>query len=498
MTSNLCLTVRFLQPYYHGRTDGDEPEWPPSPLRMFQALVAAAAARWRNTEFREHAGPALDWLEQQAAPSIVAPAAMPAAEKYRLYVPDNTADLAAGTWSRGDTTKIVRRTEKDVRHTQLDGEAVHYLFPVGSDFQHFDTLRATARSLTHLGWGVDMVVGDAAMVSEQGYSQLPGERWSPIESISADGYRVPVEGTLDALTRKHSAFLRRISRDEKGNESFNPVPSISAFRVVPYRRATEPPGRPYAVFELRNDDGTRYSHRQEQLIHIAGMVRHLSIELMTKHPPEGIPATWAETYVAGHRDKDSQEHRQFSYLPLPSIGHAHTDPAVRRVMIAAPLGDDRLLRHLAKWLTGLKLQPTSQSKIPHPPSLVRVQHDNIAAFYTMPSTAWASVTPVILPGHDDHKPAKTRKLIEKALAQSGLDQPCEFEWSAFSRFPKSLSAHKYDKERKPTGYIRPSHLLDQTAVHLTLRFKNDVKMPGPLAIGAGRHCGFGVLAVDAK
>jgi hypothetical protein len=27
----------------------------------------------------------------------------------------------------------------------------------------------------------------------------------------------------------------------------------------------------------------------------------------------------------------------------------------------------------------------------------------------------------------------------------GIDQPCEFEWSAFSRFPKSLSAHKYDR-----------------------------------------------------
>jgi CRISPR-associated protein Csb2 len=129
-----------------------------------------------------------------------------------------------------------------------------------------------------------------------------------------------------------------------------------------------------------------------------------------------------------------------------------------------------------------------------PPLLVPIRHDNVARFYTQPANAWASVTPVILPGHDDHKPEKTRKLIEKALAQSGIEQPCQFEWSAFSRFPKSFSAHKYDRDRKPTGYIRPNHLLAWTAVHLKLRFNDGVRVPGPLAIGAGRHCGLGILA----
>ncbi len=102
------------------------------------------------------------------------------------------------------------------------------------------------------------------------------------------------------------------------------------------------------------------------------------------------------------------------------------------------------------------------------------------------------------PGHDDHKPEKTRKLIEKALQQSGIEQACEFEWSAFSYFPKALSAHKYDRQKRPTGYIRPSHLLNHTAVHLKLRFNNDVKVPGPLSIGSGRHCGLGLMAgIDA-
>jgi len=115
-------------------------------------------------------------------------------------------------------------------------------------------------------------------------------------------------------------------------------------------------------------------------------------------------------------------------------------------------------------------------------------------FYTERANTWASVTPVILPGHDDHRPEKTRKLIERALAQSGIEQPCEFEWSAFSRFPKSLSARKYDKNKKLTGYVRPDYLNSQTAVHLTLRFRENVTVPGPLVIGAGRHIGLGLMA----
>ncbi len=182
------------------------------------------------------------------------------------------------------------------------------------------------------------------------------------------------------------------------------------------------------------------------------------------------------------------------YLPIPSIGKKHTDPSVRRVIISAPVSDDRLLQHLAMRLAGRQLKPTAETKLDHPPTLVRVRDDNVARCYTDTSNSWASVTPVILPGHDDHKPDKTRKLIEKALTQSGIEQPCEFEWSAFSRFPKSFSSHKYDRNKRPAGHIRPDHLLTQTAIHLKLRFNDGLEVPGPLAIGAGRHCGLGVYA----
>jgi hypothetical protein len=69
---------------------------------------------------------------------------------------------------------------------------------------------------------------------------------------------------------------------------------------------------------------------------------------MKRDPPRGIEdaAAWVDTYVAGHASRRDDQHRQFSYLPLPSIGHRHTDQLVRRVMITAPVGDDDWLEHL--------------------------------------------------------------------------------------------------------------------------------------------------------
>jgi CRISPR-associated protein Csb2 len=481
---------------FHGRSDGGEPEWPPSPLRLFQALVAAAAARWRGSEFADRAQSALKWFEARN-PAIVAHAIRSERTAYRTYVPHNAGDLMTAAWKRGDidASMATHRIEKDIRATRLivpEGEfgTIRYLYPLPNDDPAFDAIKTvladTARSVSHLGWGIDMVVADASIISGDEASKLAGERWFPAQRGNPR-LRVPRAGTLDGLIRKHTAFLNRI-----GPNGFQPVPPLSEFDVVSYRTSSAPIPRPYAVFELRNDDGSRFGYPQNKLIHLAGMVRHLAIRSMTDSPPGGVPDDWVRTYVAGHAVPGRADHRQFSYLPLPSIGHFHTDPSVRRVMIAAAVGDERLLNRLATRMAGQQLEPTPETKLRDPPILVRCRGDKVTDFYTSEAKTWASVTPVILPGHDDRKPDKTRRLIEKALLQSGTDQACEFEWSSISHFPKSLTAHKYDRNKRRIGYIRPDHLLNQTAVHLRLEFEYPVA--GPLAIGSGRHCGLGLFA----
>jgi CRISPR-associated protein Csb2 len=248
-------------------------------------------------------------------------------------------------------------------------------------------------------------------------------------------------------------------------------------------------GRPFEVFKLLRCDGEPYQHPHARLIEVAGMLRHLAIELLKHDPPDGVPADWLETFVAGHRKEEELQHGQFSYLPLPSIGREDIDAQVCRVMLAGPCGVDDHLRRLAELLDGQRLKPEGGGI---GPILLRIEPDGVARQYLNESTAWASVTPVILPGRDDRRATKTHKLIEKALRQSGVDPPCEVEWSSLPFFRNALSAHKYDRQGRFAGYHRPDHLKPMTAIHVRLGFSRPVA--GPLAIGSGRHCGLGVFA----
>jgi CRISPR-associated protein Csb2 len=509
MSSNLVITIRFLQPHCHGRSEGGEPEWPPSPLRLLQSLVAAAAARWNERRQLEHAKPALQWLESLRRPAIVASVASAAKVSAVFYVPDNTAELLVPAWKRGEANVTPKRTEKVVRPSHLLGDAIHYVYPLPDGAcPHLEILKAAARSITHFGWGIDMAVGDACLLSAEQVAQLQGVRWNP-SPTGGTPLRVPKVGTLDDLIRKHADFLSRITTD-----GFRPVPPLRVFDIIRYRSEHEPAQRPFRLFELRNLDGSRFRYSHRKLIHIAGMVRHLAIEAMKQSPPRGVGNEWVKSYVAGHVSDRSQSHRQLSYLPLPSVGHDFTDPGIRRVMILAPAGDDAWLDHVARRLAGQQLQAlnaefgVNENGQPKPgPILVPLSRsgDSVTRRYTGLATVWHSFTPVILPGHNDFKRDKTRFLIERALSQVGVEQPCDFEWSAFSRFRKSYTAHKYNRDRRPQGYIRPNHLLSQPAVHLTLRFhdgsaeKRPVAIPGPLALGAGRHFGLGLfVAVDQQ
>src|SRR5438552_3216163 len=104
MALHFCLSVRFLDTAFHGRDDGGEREWPPSPLRAFQALVAAAARR-NSGQVGDGARRAFQWLEAQSdSPVVIAPAAT-TGTGYRLSVPNNAMDVVARAWSRGNDSK---------------------------------------------------------------------------------------------------------------------------------------------------------------------------------------------------------------------------------------------------------------------------------------------------------------------------------------------------------------------------------------------------------
>ena len=304
--NHFLVTVRWLDDRYHGQLGREGPgEWPPSPFRLFQALVAGVA---RRNELESDLGKSLAWLEvrsQKQPPIILAPRAW-SGQIVTRYVPNNDGDKKPDRQDRL-TAKVSRPT------IMLEPPEIHYVWPVAEeDLGMARQACQAARYLTVLGWGIDMAYANAELIDEEAVNMLRGIRWRPRpEVVRDDGMlRVPKEGSLADLNRAHESALGRIQH----GKPLNSVVKSKVFDFIYYESKERLVGRPYVVFELQHRDGTRFRYPQERLVHLAGMVRHLAIELMSAAPPEGVgnPADWVKSYVAGHCDAESREHRQFS------------------------------------------------------------------------------------------------------------------------------------------------------------------------------------------
>lgn len=517
MPSHLLISITFLQPTCHarmGKEDAAPNEWPPSPLRLFQAMVAAAAARWAGDDGSTRAAltaeapvAALRWLEDLCAatpPAILAPRAV-TGQAVPRYVPNNSADLVAAKWARGNALATFEdRTKKVFRPTHLlDGDTVHYLWPLNETSQRearqqAPTLSAVARCLVALGWGIDAAIGDARVIDASHADSLRGERWEP-GRIGAPGLRLPVSGTFDALVRRHAAFLDRLK-----DGVFQPVPPVREFTTTAYRRATDLPDRPFAAFILRPlDRDTGYTaFPATRAVCIAAMLRHAACKAAQGDldPSGWRTEEWSLRFVAGHgpagspkrRDK-ADAHPRFSYLPLSSIGHAHADGCIRRVIIAEPFGGDgRSARWAAQRLAGTVLMDEERGPVarlefvePVEPEFAKVFRLYAARAPSKAEFVWTSVTPVILPGYDDAKPAKREQLLNDCLVHAG------FHADAVESLEARPAAWLAGCAPTQT-FRRPAYLRHLPALHLRIRFR--APTAGPVALGAGRHCGLGVFA----
>jgi CRISPR-associated protein Csb2 len=367
---------------------------------------------------------------------------------------------------------------KSVRPSHiLGGDAVHYLFPLSDGACPFlEVLQVAARSITHLGWGVDMVAADAAIITEEQAATLPGERWRA-GLTGGTPLRVPVTGTLDALLEKHNAFLNRL-----GPDGFHPVPPLAAFRVVSFRRDRDPGGRPYAAFRLlQPETGKNQTYAATDPVKVAGMIRGAAGKAALD---SGRPKDWVDEFVYGHHD-GAESFPRFSYLPLPSIQPVVGVGRISRVLIAEPIGAGG---NEVAWIKRLLAGHFANNEQGRHALLMSLPHDdNVLKQYVATSQTWTTVTPVALPGSDDGIVSKTNKLLVKMFDHAGYT-PDSVEELEYHRVPFCRGAEDA-KRYRPRA---PHHLANCTMYHMRIRWK--FPMPGPIALGAGRHCGLGVLA----
>lgn len=478
----LCISATFLDTYYHGKGDDDKPEWPPAPMRLYQALLAGSHAGGRTIEWEQTKAAAYHWLEEQDAPFMKAPAAMSGAARM-AFVPRNDGDKEPQRENRL-TGKLF------APHLLPEDAQVHYLWPIADEQwnaarPYAEMMCGEARHILALGWGIDQVVGDGRVLDEREMQTLDGVLWQATPGRGA--FRIPQKGTLQDLRNVHGSLVASIA-----GKTYRPPLKPSVFRKAAYTVLGDLPPRAFTVFELPDE----VAFRQEDTVRAAAMLRSMACDQALSDTHE-FPGG-SERFVAGHVN-DAQGAPRFSYLPLPTIGHQHADGMIRRVMIAEPFGSDGTHAQWAEErLTGRDLVDEDgviRAELMRP---WRQTTTNMVERYVGAGHVWCSVTPVILPGHDEHRqvkhranapPTKAEQLLFKSLAHAGI--PIEAVKDVILRkapfWPGSLH---------PRQYFRPDYLKDEHSRpgwHVRIEFHKPFH--GPLSLGAGRHAGLGVFAI---
>jgi len=499
-------------------------------MRLFQSLVNAASARWCDVSLAPHARISLEWLEKQPAPVVIAPKGV-SASGYRLSVPNNSMDIVARAWSRGnysnlgDSNPATHHTMKAVRPVLLrGGDEVNYVWPLPDPISDevrgsIETLLEMARSIVCLGWGIDMAVGHVAILSTAEVIDLPGERWLPYGAGIA-GLRVPIPGALNDLMKTHKSHLSRLSPEGLAA----PTP-LSAYQMIEYRREIDPPSRSIAAFSLLNLDasGFRAFDPMRRTLTVAEMARGAARRAAKR-------AGWSESKIGriimGHGEPRGESGHvpvttaRFAWLPLPSLEARSGEGTrvvggIRRVIITS-FGDD-LEAELVWVRRALAGEDLTGSDVVRPEALLSLLPvtDTMVRQYARSAAEWATVTPVVLPGYDDPDHYRRRlkngvaagdqkryldrldrrieSLLRKAIIQAGFSEALAehawLEWRATGFWPGVELASRYTV---------PEHLARFPRLHVKICWRDGenspINVPGPVCIGGGRFYGLGLFA----
>lgn len=474
----LAIRVHHLQAAFHGSGDCGS-EWPPSPWRLFCALISGAMRHREQFGF-ERARTAFQWLERLPAPTILTPKAA-SGPTVLLQGPPNDLDA----WVRKKGKGVNLLGQKQISPTFiLNDQPIWYLWELPSDVvpAHFPTVADAAARLYSLGLGIDPAYAAVHLLPDDavvGLSAAEGvERWNP-HSGGPQGtrYRVPQRGSFDSSEEVHQEKLREMSRDGRRNRAkFAKRPRFG--RIV-YRKENDTRSH-WVLMSLQDRDGKEVVVAQHDVCTISAMVRH---EVMELAKLEGVDPEKISTYFRGAVEYGS--HHRLSYIPLPSVGRTFSDGMVRRILLAEPVGArdpdfERIVYRLGirRGNEPLRSERGRMSFFLGPCSAKKAWH------YTRKAQVWESVTPVILSDCGTTTRDKMRA-FRRALhhaGYSGVVENFELRRSPWSR--TSYDTHAYSTPE----YLRRG---DRSRFFAKIWMTGEVS--GPVAVGDGRFVGIGVF-----
>ena len=474
MKDHLLISVRFHEGRYHGERDGfhESSGWPPSPGRLFQALVAAAA---RGAVIPTSEQAALRWLEALPPPRVAAPPSLQGTS-IPQFVPNNDLDAVGGNPSQVADIRV----GKHWRPVHFDPALpIGYIWRFEPPNGHSRTVCELANGLYQLGRGIDMASATGEVLTEEQVEERLAS-YGVVRSPGAAGsVAVAFPGTLDSLLARYDDARQRFVADSEGTLFVQP--RRARFQHVEY---DAPPRRLH--FELR--DGRGFA---PQPLRTAGAFVATIRDAAASRLAEAMPqqASLVERLVIGRNASAREVPRRLRIIPLPSIGTLHTDPSIRRVMVELP-PEFPFAQQDIKWAFTAQspdaVQPTYQ--------LVSTNDAAMANRFVRPARLFRSITPLALSrtARPSRSPEASQRQRDEKHAVSAVLQALRH--AGVRSRPTSVEVRRTPLHLRgqPASMFAAGTRFQKRAMwHVELRFPTNVH--GPLILGDGRFLGLGLL-----
>ena len=461
----LALSVEFLHGTFRGDPDGtavtgglSRGEWPPSPARVFAALVAADGTRQAS---RVTDGHELTWLERLPPPKIHA---HPEPCHQKLQERFVVKHVAHGTPAKKTHHEYVAREgaldRPGVRIAARNPLVVYRWNVVPPDEE---TLRSLGRRAARIGYlGTSDSPVRVRVATEMPYG-------SPVEVFVPDPegelhIRVPRRGDVDLLDGMYDAWQERGASVAR-----------SQFPALLHRATYRPPGG-HGVMDHGEVVAWLRVHPAVSGRRISAVTALFKDAVLDRHQRiHGEPPA----ILHGHGFA-SPGYDLARYLALPDAGYPRSRGRIHGLALWLPSGTDRIQRQRARdaaaaidALVGRGINVS-----------VELRGDEERPWaanprrWLGPSRTWVTAFPVI------HERRGASGLAEAArwCRHAGLPDPTAFRSSRTPLLPGAVDLAPVEVNRPGRPALPYSHA--------EFRFAEPVT--GPVVVGAGRQRGFGL------
>jgi CRISPR-associated protein Csb2 len=480
----LLIEVHLVQPLWHGAGD-----WPPSPFRLFQALVAGAyGGRWagEGDDARKDRAAAFEWLERQNPPNI----AFPPRNRVRRvtsFVPNNDLDSVGG-----DPTRVPDiRAEKTLSPWRIENDGIFFYawtFDQGTELASL--VCSLAQRLYCFGRGLDGAWARAEVHADVDVNRLLQGRGtvSCPGGQSQTGLRSPAPGSLDSLIRRHQAAAYRFRWDTVSRKFLFRQPPKPVYRTISY----DAPGTRF-YFDIREftDLNRFYPIPQTKIVSLTEEARESAARRMVEAMPECQPLV--ERFLTGRSAASDDLTRRVCIIPLPSIGHKQTSPSIRRIAVLIPPDCLIPIPDLEWAFSGLPVFGFNKNTLTEAPAiLVPITSPEMIEHYGFdrPARRWRSVTPVALPEPVLFANRGSQRAESEARSAYNLAQACRH--AAIS--PRPTGIRIQEEPFLLRGELARAYApgrFEGRLRHVEIVFEQPVR--GPLLIGDGRFVGLGLM-----